>query len=224
MQISASARSSCDRQVSIKPCSAPHFHWKCGALFCREEPSQLPGGRQPSQSAPDGRSQIPLFVTYGDIFPRSGGSLSSQGELFAIFRSARIKLPLRGSWRAVARLRGFVLRQASSPSPSLLRKSTSPKGRGSGETTNSALEPETIPLCQGLSPWESWQARQGLTERARMLPAIFNPFFHKHFGRCGKTARRVYLFAQKRGKINCKIRKCALRQVCRAGRTSTAHP
>ena len=134
------------------------------------------------------------------------------------------KLPLRGSWRAVASLRGFVLRQASSPSPSLLRKSTSPKGRGSGETTNSALEPETIPLCQGLSPWESWQARQGLTERARMLPAIFDPFFHKHFGRCGKTARRVYLFAQKRGKINCKIRKCALRQVCRAGRTSTAHP
>ena len=33
MQISASARSSCDRQVSIKPCSAPHFHRKCGALF-----------------------------------------------------------------------------------------------------------------------------------------------------------------------------------------------
>ena len=190
MQISASARSSCDRQVSIKPCSAPHFHRKCGALFCREEPPQLPGGRQPSQSAPDGRSQ----------------------------------LPRRGSWRAVARLRGFVLRQASSPSPSLLRKSTSPKGRGSGETTNSALEPETIPLCQGLSPWESWQARQGLTERARMLLAIFNPFFHKHFGRCGKTARRVYLFAQKRGKINCKIRKCALRRVCRTGRTSTAHP
>ena len=30
-------------------------------------------------------------------------------------------------------LRGFVLRQASSPSPSLLRKSTSPKGRGLGK-------------------------------------------------------------------------------------------
>ena len=63
-----------------------------------------------------------------------------------------------------------ALRLASSPSPSSLRDATSPKGRGSGETTNSALEPETIPLCQGLSPWESWQARQGLTERARMLP------------------------------------------------------
>ena len=147
-----------------------------------------------------------------------------KGELYLCWPEDSKKLPLRGSWRAVARLRGFVLRQASSPSPSLLRKSTSPKGRGSGETTNSALEPETIPLCQGLSPWESWQARQGLTERARMLPTIFNPFFHKHLGRCGKTARRVYLFAQKRGKINCKIRKCALRRVCRTGRTSTAHP
>ena len=51
---------------------------------------------------------------------------------------------------------------------------------------------------------------------------IFNPFFHKHFGRCGKTARRVYLFAQKRGKISCKIRKCALRRLCRTGRTSSA--
>ena len=101
---------------------------------------------------------------------------------------------------------------------------TSPKGRGSGETASYVVCPETLPLCQGLSLWESWQARQGLTERARTLPTIFIPFFHKHFGRCGKTARRVYLFAQKRGKINCKIRKCALRQVCRAGRTSTAHP
>ena len=31
--------------------------------------------------------------------------------------------------------------------------------------------PETLPLCQGLSLWESWQARQGLTERAGQLPA-----------------------------------------------------
>ena len=30
--------------------------------------------------------------------------------------------------------------------------------------------PETLPLCQGLSLWESWQARQGLTERASQLP------------------------------------------------------
>ena len=30
------------------------------------------------------RCQIPLFVTYGDIFPRSGGSLSSKGEALAV--------------------------------------------------------------------------------------------------------------------------------------------
>ena len=31
--------------------------------------------------------------------------------------------------------------------------------------------PETFPPCQGLSLWESWQARQGLTERTSQLPA-----------------------------------------------------
>ena len=36
---------------------------------------------EPSQSSRCARCQIPLFVTCGDIFPRSGGSLSSQGEL-----------------------------------------------------------------------------------------------------------------------------------------------
>ena len=34
----------------------------------------------PSQALP---RQIPPFVTYGDIFPRSGGSLSSKGEPLA---------------------------------------------------------------------------------------------------------------------------------------------
>jgi len=70
----------------------------------RNEPSQSkptalpdsPRGSEPSQSAPVGRVQIPLFVTYGDIFPRSGGSLSSQGELFGIFRQVEQNLPLSG--------------------------------------------------------------------------------------------------------------------------------
>ena len=39
-------------------------------------------GRQPSQSRLT-PCQIPPFVTCGDIFPRSGGSLSSQGELYS---------------------------------------------------------------------------------------------------------------------------------------------
>ena len=70
----------------------------------RSEPSQSkptalpdsPRGSEPSQSAPVGRVQIPLFVTYSDIFPRSGGSLSSQGELFGIFRQVEQNLPLSG--------------------------------------------------------------------------------------------------------------------------------
>ena len=76
----------------------------------RNEPSQSkptalpdsPRGSKPSQSAPVGRVQIPLFVTYSDIFPRSGGSLSSQGELFGTFRQVEQNLPLRGRWHRVA--------------------------------------------------------------------------------------------------------------------------
>ena len=37
--------------------------------------------------------------------------------------------------------------------------------------------PETLPLCQGLSLWESWQARQGLTERASQLPGAHSKSF-----------------------------------------------
>ena len=44
--------------------------------MCRWRGSSLRGNK-PSQALP---RQIPPFVTYGDIFPRSGGSLSSQGE------------------------------------------------------------------------------------------------------------------------------------------------
>ena len=55
---------------------------------------------EPSQALP---RQIPPFVTYGDIFPRSGGSLSSQGELF-VLTGRYPKLPLRGSG-----LRGFAV-------------------------------------------------------------------------------------------------------------------
>ena len=50
-------------------------------------------------------TSVPLFVTCGDISPRRGENLSRPGEVFPlrgelldIFRSARIKLPLRGSW------------------------------------------------------------------------------------------------------------------------------
>ena len=128
MQISASARSICDRQISIKPCSAPHFHRKCGALFVGKNPLSFAA-----------LSRFPL-LSLRDIFPRPG-EVSPQGDAnplrrfrasspvgraFCYLPVSSNKAPPRGSRRAAARLRGFVLRQTSSPSPSLLRKSTLP--------------------------------------------------------------------------------------------------
>ncbi len=61
---------------------------------------QLPrGGSQPSQA--HSVRQIPPFVAARHL-PPAGGSLSSRGELFAICRSAQIKLPFRGSWHRAA--------------------------------------------------------------------------------------------------------------------------
>ena len=67
-----------------------------------------------------------------------------------------------------------ALRLASSPSPSLLRKSTSPKGRGKGTARNFliTLKTSATSLKPWLSLWESWQARQGLTERAHVVSPI----------------------------------------------------
>ena len=60
--------------------------------------------------------------------------------------------------------RGFVLRQASSPSPSLLRKSTSPKGRGLGKEMKFAWTAKGSPFGRaGIEQSE-------MTERARVLP------------------------------------------------------
>ena len=50
----------------------------CSAAFCESAAlREIFCQSAPSQALP---RQIPPFVTYGDIFPRSGGSLSSQGE------------------------------------------------------------------------------------------------------------------------------------------------
>ena len=48
---------------------------------------------------------------------------------------------------------------ASSPSPSLLCKSTSPKGRGLGIAVKFPVYPQSLRFRQRLSLWESWQAR-----------------------------------------------------------------
>ena len=45
----------------------------------------------PAQALP---RQIPPFVTYGDIFPRSGGSLSSKGEPRALPEASSFLLTL----------------------------------------------------------------------------------------------------------------------------------
>ena len=64
---------------------------------CKEKDSVfllLPLAGSPSQAL---TRQIPPFVTYGDIFPRSGGSLSSKGEPLAVhanFISLPRPLPL----------------------------------------------------------------------------------------------------------------------------------
>ena len=50
----------------------------CSAAFCESAALRL--ASSPSQAL---TRQIPHFVTYGDIFPRSGGSLSSKGEPLA---------------------------------------------------------------------------------------------------------------------------------------------
>ena len=44
-----------------------------------------------------------------------------------------------------------------------------PRG-GAGTPASFVVKPETFLPCQGLSLWESWQARQGLTERASPFP------------------------------------------------------
>ena len=43
------------------------------------------------------------------------------------------------------------------------------KGRGLGITVKFPVYPQSLRFRQRLSLWESWQARQGLTERARTL-------------------------------------------------------
>ena len=97
----------------------------CRACFLRKQPRSGQLARPLRHGLR--RATLPL-LSLRDIFPRSGGSLSSKGEALA--------------------------------------------------------KPETLPLCQGLSLWESWQARQGLTERARTLHGrVYLLFFLFHCSR-----------------------------------------
>ena len=62
----------------------------------------------------------------------------------------------------------LTLFRFSIKNPQSLRDSSPP---GSVPPAKFTALPETFPPCQGLSLWESWQARQGLTERASPFPA-----------------------------------------------------
>ena len=67
----------------------------------------------------------------------------------------------------VASLKDFLCSADWKP---LSRCATAPSKREPLAKPESVMVcPETLPLCQGLSLWESWQARQGLTERASPL-------------------------------------------------------
>ena len=68
----------------------------------------------------------------------------------------------------VASLKDFLCSADWKP---LSRCATAPSKREPLAKPESVMVcPETLPLCQGLSLWKSWQARQGLTERASQLP------------------------------------------------------
>ena len=84
--------------------------------------------------------------------------------------------PERGSFLHARKLcakagKFAVVPEAGSPSPSSLRDATSPKGRGKSTAGSFFIVPNTLVMnfTAWLSLWESWQARQGLTERAHAV-------------------------------------------------------
>ena len=88
----------------------------CSAAFCESAALRL--ASSPSQAL---TRQIPPFVTCGDIFPRSGGSLSSKGEPLAVhanFISLPRPLPLgEVDANVVSRRRGRGCFSAAPPLP-----------------------------------------------------------------------------------------------------------
>ena len=92
--------------------------------------------------------QIPLFVTCDDIFPRSGGSLSSRGRLCLVGKLSGI---------AISRPLG----------EGGLTRSGKTEGVTAGKAS-AVLEPETPPLCQKAPP--SGELSPQVTERVGSLP------------------------------------------------------
>ena len=82
--------------------------------------------------------QIPPFVTCGDIFPRPGGNLSSQGELFGMAGRFLIAFETSATGLTACAL-------------SVTCGDSSPKGRAKGIAGSFLIMPNT--LASGLTAW-----------------------------------------------------------------------
>ena len=136
-------------------------------------------GREPSQAHI--RSPDSPFCRCATSSPGAGEVFPLRGSFICADRQMTKSSPFRGSWHRAA-MTERVQREAASPSPSLLRKSTSPKGRGLGIAEKFPVKPQSLWFRQRLSLWESWQSRQALTERASPLKlfaaavCLYDPF------------------------------------------------
>ena len=104
-------------------------------------------GRKLPQSAPVGRRQIPLFVTFGDIFPRPGevflwdGAFGMAGKFLVAIDTLVIELT---ACALSVKASGFA---------------SSPKGRAKSTAGNFLITLKTLAtnVMAWLSPWESWR-------------------------------------------------------------------
>ena len=113
-------------------------------------------------------ARFPLLSPAVTSSPGAGEVFPLRGSFICADRQMTKSSPFRGSWHRAA-MTERVQREAASPSPSLLRKSTSPKGRGLGIAEKFPVKPQSLWFRQRLSLWESWQSRKALTERASPL-------------------------------------------------------
>ena len=159
--------------------------------------------------------------------PFHGGVVTGNGSCCARSPGGAVAQRLRGyKWRSEKSVKaiaptGAALAFCASTSSLGLSRASSPwpvAGGWSPEVGRGESEHPSLPLAQRSVSARCWQAES--------LPIAhhFQSFFPQTFWKMWKNRAAGVSFAQKRGKINCKIRKCALRQVCRAGRTSIAHP
>ena len=109
-------------------------------------------------------------------------------------------------------LRGF----SCALPPSGATRRLPPAEEGFSTPANFAFDPETFPLCQGLSLWESCQSRQALTERTRTV--VLRPCFLLYMYKSDRTVHTKHCTAGaaefSTGRKACGLcilhRKCAL--------------